>query len=83
MWAATNGANHNAAKLPCCQSCHRCITGTNHARLSAACDGADAVVFGVIDNLVKGAAGGGLQWLNRMLGLADTAGLDGPGLGWG
>lgn len=36
----------------------------------------------VIDNLVKGAAGGAVQWMNRLLGLPDATGLEIPGLGW-
>jgi N-acetyl-gamma-glutamylphosphate reductase len=47
----------------------------------AARDGA-LVVTVAIDNLVKGAAGGGVQWMNRMLGLDQTSGLLAPGLGW-
>jgi N-acetyl-gamma-glutamyl-phosphate reductase len=43
--------------------------------------GQDAVVLAVLDNLVKGAAGGGLQWMNRLLGFEETAGLTAPGLG--
>ncbi len=31
--------------------------------------------FSALDNLVKGAAGGGLQWMNRLFGLADDTGL--------
>ena len=36
----------------------------------------------VIDNLVKGAAGGAIQWMNRMLGIDETAGLTSPAPGW-
>jgi N-acetyl-gamma-glutamylphosphate reductase len=39
-------------------------------------------VFSSIDNLVKGAAGGAVQWMNRMLGLPETSGLTQPGIGW-
>lgn len=58
------------------------VVGTNRARLGVAVRGRDLVVFSVIDNLVKGAAGGGVQWMNRLLGLPDDAGLRLPGLGW-
>jgi N-acetyl-gamma-glutamyl-phosphate reductase len=58
------------------------VVGTNRCRISvAAADGAVAV-FSALDNLVKGAAGGGVQWMNRLWGLDDTAGLMLPGLGW-
>jgi N-acetyl-gamma-glutamyl-phosphate reductase common form len=58
------------------------VVGTNRARLSLACDGDHLVVFSAIDNLVKGAAGGAIQWMNRLLGFPETAGLTVPGLGW-
>ena len=58
------------------------VVGTNRARLGVAVRGRDLVVLSVIDNLVKGAAGGGVHWMNRLLGLADDAGLRLPGLGW-
>ena len=58
------------------------VVGTNRARLSAAVSGDHLVVFSAIDNLVKGAAGGAIQWMNRLLGFPETSGLMGPGLGW-
>ncbi|MFL6259577.1 MAG: N-acetyl-gamma-glutamyl-phosphate reductase [Thermoanaerobaculia bacterium] len=58
------------------------VVGTNRARLSAAVSGDHVVVFSAIDNLVKGAAGGAIQWMNRLLGFPETSGLMGPGLGW-
>lgn len=58
------------------------VVGTNRAHLGVAVEGRDAVVFAAIDNLCKGAAGGGVQWMNRMLGLPVTTGLGIPGLGW-
>lgn len=58
------------------------VVGTNRCRLGVAARGRDAVVFSVIDNLTKGAAGGGVQWMNRLLGQDETAGLLLPGLGW-
>jgi N-acetyl-gamma-glutamyl-phosphate reductase common form len=58
------------------------VVGTNRARLSVAASGDHLVVFSAIDNLVKGAAGGAIQWMNRLLGLPETAGLLVPGLGW-
>lgn len=58
------------------------VVGTNRARLSVAADGDHLVVFSALDNLVKGAAGGAIQWMNRLLGFPETAGLNVPGLGW-
>ena len=58
------------------------IVGTNRARLSVTVRDGQLVAFSAIDNLVKGAAGGGVQWMNRLLGLPEAAGLSQPGLGW-
>jgi N-acetyl-gamma-glutamyl-phosphate reductase len=40
------------------------------------------VVFSALDNLVKGAAGGAIQWMNRLWKLPEDEGLRVPGLGW-
>lgn len=58
------------------------VAASNYAHLSAAADGRTIAVMCAIDNLVKGAAGGAVQWMNRMLGLAETAGLAQPAPGW-
>lgn len=58
------------------------IVASNYAHLSAAADGRTAAVMCVLDNLNKGAAGGAMQWMNRMFGLAETAGLTAPAAGW-
>jgi N-acetyl-gamma-glutamyl-phosphate reductase len=58
------------------------VVGTNRARLAVAVSGDHLVVFSAIDNLVKGAAGGAIQWMNRLLGFPETAGLNVPGIGW-
>jgi N-acetyl-gamma-glutamyl-phosphate reductase common form len=62
------------------------VVGTNRARLSVAVSGDQLgdhlVVLSAIDNLVKGAAGGAIQWMNRLLGFPETMGLMTPGLGW-
>jgi N-acetyl-gamma-glutamyl-phosphate reductase len=39
-------------------------------------------VMSVLDNLNKGAAGGGMQWMNRLLGFDETLGLTAPAPGW-
>lgn len=58
------------------------VVGTNRCAVGIATRGRTLVVTTVIDNLVKGAAGGGLQWLNRLFGLPDDTGLGAPGWGW-
>ena len=58
------------------------VVGSNLCHLGVAVEGDHLVVFSVIDNLVKGAAGGAVQWMNRMLGLPETSGLRAPGPGW-
>lgn len=58
------------------------VAGSCHARLSARVEGDTIVVCSVLDNLLKGAAGGSLQWLNRLLGLPEATGLDAPAAGW-
>jgi len=58
------------------------VTGSNYAHIGVSSDGQSVVVFSVIDNLIKGAAGGAVQWMNRKLGLDETAGLTAPGRGW-
>ncbi len=58
------------------------VVGTNKVRLGLATRGRTLVVTAVIDNLTKGAAGGAVQWMNRLFGLPDTTGLELPGGGW-
>jgi N-acetyl-gamma-glutamyl-phosphate reductase common form len=58
------------------------VVASNHAHLSAVTRGNTVVVLCAIDNLTKGAAGGAIQWMNRMLGFAETAGLTAPAAGW-
>jgi N-acetyl-gamma-glutamyl-phosphate reductase common form len=58
------------------------IVATNYAHISAAANGRTAAVMCVLDNLNKGAAGGAVQWMNRMFGLPETSGLTAPAAGW-
>jgi N-acetyl-gamma-glutamyl-phosphate reductase common form len=58
------------------------IVGSNHARLGVATDGRTVAVMSVLDNLNKGAAGGALQWMNRLLGFPEASGLAAPAAGW-
>jgi N-acetyl-gamma-glutamyl-phosphate reductase len=58
------------------------IAATNYAALHAVGDGDTIVVCSVTDNLLKGAAGGSLQWANRLLGFPESTGLTAPAAGW-
>jgi N-acetyl-gamma-glutamyl-phosphate reductase len=58
------------------------VATSNYAHLSAATNGRTIAVTCAIDNLVKGAAGGAVQWMNRLLGLPETMGLTQPAPGW-
>ena len=60
----------------------RNVVASNYAELSIASDGATVAVCVVIDNLVKGAAGGAVQWMNRLHSLDETTGLTAPASGW-
>ncbi|HXV62789.1 MAG TPA: N-acetyl-gamma-glutamyl-phosphate reductase [Vicinamibacteria bacterium] len=58
------------------------VVGSNYARIGAAVDGQSVAVFSVIDNLLKGAAGGAVQWMNRLLGFPEDMGLVQSPAGW-
>ena len=58
------------------------IVGTNNALLSVHRDNDAIAVCCVLDNLVKGAAGGAIQWVNRLAGWPDTTGLPIAPVGW-
>lgn len=58
------------------------VAGSNYAYVSGAANGNSLVVMCAIDNLVKGAAGGAIQWLNRVHGFDEKAGLSAPASGW-
>jgi len=58
------------------------VVASNQCHIGVATDGDAIVVMAVIDNLVKGAAGGAMQWMNRLWDLPETAGLDMPAHGW-
>ncbi len=60
----------------------RHVAGTNFCDLAPVADaaGGSTVIVGVIDNLLKGAAGQAVQLFNLAFGLAETAGLL-PGTG--
>ncbi len=58
------------------------VVASNYAHLSATSNGSTVAVMSVIDNLTKGAAGGAVQWLNRMFGWEVSTGLTAPAPGW-
>ncbi len=58
------------------------VVGTNYAHLGVAVNEDAIVVFCAIDNLLKGAAGGAVQWMNRLTGCAESAGLEAVAPGW-
>ncbi|HEV7359430.1 MAG TPA: N-acetyl-gamma-glutamyl-phosphate reductase [Steroidobacteraceae bacterium] len=58
------------------------VASSNYANLSAVTNGHSIAVMSVLDNLNKGAAGGAIQWMNRLLGFAETTGLTTPAPGW-
>jgi N-acetyl-gamma-glutamyl-phosphate reductase len=58
------------------------VATSNYSNLSAVTNGNSIAVMSVLDNLNKGAAGGAIQWMNRLLGIAETAGLTAPAPGW-
>ncbi|MGH8148758.1 MAG: N-acetyl-gamma-glutamyl-phosphate reductase [Steroidobacteraceae bacterium] len=58
------------------------IVASNYAHLSAAANGRSIAVLCALDNLTKGAAGGAIQWLNRLFSLPETTGLELPAPGW-
>lgn len=58
------------------------VVASNCCHLGAASDGDSIVVMSAIDNLVKGAAGGAVQWMNRLWGLPESSGLTATSPGW-
>ena len=58
------------------------VATSNYANLSAVTNGSSIAVMSVLDNLNKGAAGGGMQWMNRLLGFDEGMGLTAPAPGW-
>ena len=58
------------------------VLASNYAQLSAVSDGRSVAVLCTLDNLCKGAAGGAVQWMNRLFRLPEQAGLTAPAPGW-
>ena len=58
------------------------VVTSNLCHIGVASDAGSVVVMSAIDNLVKGAAGGAMQWMNRLWNLPETTGLTAPAPGW-
>jgi len=58
------------------------IVASNYCHIGVAVDDGAVVVMSAIDNLVKGAAGGAVQWMNRLWKLPETSGLLTAAPGW-
>ena len=58
------------------------VVTSNHSHLGVTALGRNVVVTCAIDNLVKGAAGGAVQWMNRLWSLPETTGLTAPAPAW-
>jgi N-acetyl-gamma-glutamyl-phosphate reductase common form len=58
------------------------VVASNYAHISADVSDDSVVVLCAIDNLVKGAAGGAMQWMNRLWSLPESSGLTGPPPAW-
>ena len=58
------------------------VVASNMCQIGVAAGSDTIVVMSVIDNLVKGAAGGAVQWMNRLWNLPEAAGLTAAAPGW-
>jgi N-acetyl-gamma-glutamyl-phosphate reductase common form len=58
------------------------VVGSNYAHLMGVARKGSVAVMCVLDNLTKGAAGGAMQWMNRLFGLPEYTGLTAPAPGW-
>ncbi|MDJ0916416.1 MAG: N-acetyl-gamma-glutamyl-phosphate reductase [Woeseiaceae bacterium] len=58
------------------------VVASNYAEIGVAVDDEAVVAMVAIDNLVKGAAGGAVQWMNRLWDLDDARGLEAAAPAW-
>ncbi|HET6629164.1 MAG TPA: N-acetyl-gamma-glutamyl-phosphate reductase [Woeseiaceae bacterium] len=58
------------------------VIASNYCHIGVAAENGTVVVTSAIDNLVKGAAGGAVQWMNRLWSLPETCGLLAPATPW-
>ena len=58
------------------------VVASNYCDIGVAIENDTVVVMSALDNLVKGAAGGAVQWMNRLWQLPETSGLETTAPGW-
>ncbi len=58
------------------------VVTSNYAHIGVSVKGSNVAVTCAIDNLVKGAAGGAIQWMNRLWSLPESSGLQAPAPAW-
>ena len=58
------------------------VVVSNYCHIGVSTQGRQVVVMSAIDNLVKGAAGGAMQWMNRLWSLPETSGLTATAPAW-
>jgi len=58
------------------------VVASNYCHIGIATQGRQVVITSAIDNLVKGAAGGAMQWMNRLWSLPETSGLTAAAPAW-
>jgi N-acetyl-gamma-glutamyl-phosphate reductase len=58
------------------------VATSNYANLGVVTNNTSIAVMSVLDNLNKGAAGGAVQWMNRLLGFDESLGLTAAAPGW-
>lgn len=58
------------------------VVASNYSHIGVSVQDGTVAVTCAIDNLVKGAAGGAVQWMNRLFSWPEETGLDAPSPGW-
>ncbi len=58
------------------------VVASNYSHIGVAVAGDTVAITCAIDNLVKGAAGGAVQWMNRLFSWPEDTGLSAPSPGW-
>ena len=58
------------------------VVSSNYAHIGIAVNDNQLAIFCAIDNLVKGAAGGAMQWMNRLWALPEERGLTAAAPAW-
>lgn len=58
------------------------VVASNYCHIGVAVEDGTVVVLSALDNIVKGAAGGAVQWMNRLWKLPETSGLQTAAPGW-